>query len=62
MGKVATTLFESHTLNLHYLLEGTRTSGFDRVKIMAWQESAQSFHVIVFGHNTPCAVILRTPK
>ena len=50
---MAITLFESQTLNLHYLLEGMHTSGFDRIKIMACRESDQPFHIIVFGHNTP---------
>src|SRR6218665_1574804 len=60
--KMAITLFGSQTLNLHYLLESTRNSRFDRIKNNGWWESAQSFHIIVLRHNTPCVVILLTPK
>ena len=62
---MAITLFGSHTLNLHYLLESrhTRTSGFDRIKIMdGGRVHSLSMHIIVFLHNTPCVVILLTPK
>ena len=48
---MAVTLLESQTLNLHYLLEDTCTSGFDRIKITAWRESDQSFHLIVFDSS-----------
>jgi len=34
MGKENCNNFESQTLNEHYLQDGTRTSGFDRIKIM----------------------------